>query len=77
MNAPSEILSGLACCTKEELKNVSGGRGRVTVCRWLNKQGIRFIMGIDNWPKVPRMVILAHLGGIQQAENDEPRLHLP
>lgn len=63
--------------TREELKDMTGGRRPQTICRWLDSEGIRYAIGIDGWPRVLRSVILVRFGDVNQtAANHEPRLHL-
>lgn len=61
---------------REELKALTGGKRPVTICRWLDGEGLRYVIARDGWPRVLRSVILIHLGNIGQAGSHEPRLHL-
>lgn len=60
--------------TREELIELTGGRRPSSVCHWLDRQGIRYAIARDGWPRVLRSVILVHLGA--PSANNEPQLHL-
>jgi hypothetical protein len=66
------------CCTNDELRELSGGRVPKTVCRWLDMQRIRYVTGLDGWPRVPREAMLAHIGATAPGSAcHEPRMRLP
>lgn len=63
--------------TREELKDLSGGKRPSSICHWLDCEGIRYAVGLDGWPRVLRSVILVRFGDTAQSHsNHEPRLHL-
>lgn len=62
-----------------ELRELSGYQKRSAQIRWLEAQGIAFLIGGDGLPKVLRAVVIARLGGTLAVapEVREPRLRLP
>jgi len=71
-------IPSVLCCSNDELKELSGGRRPITVRRWLDRQKIRYVTGLDGWPRVPRLAMLAHIGALQpDAMPHEPKLRLP
>lgn len=61
--------------TRSELIELTGGKRRSTVRGWLDREGIRYAIGLDGWPRVLRSVMLVHLGQTNP-DAHEPRLHL-
>jgi hypothetical protein len=63
--------------SREELKELTGGRRSSNICQWLDSEGIRYAVGLDGWPRVLRSVILVRFGDTAQLQtHNEPRLHL-
>ncbi len=62
-----------------ELRELSGYQKPSAQMRWLDAQGIAFLVGGDGLPKVLRSVVIARLGGALPvpAEAREPKLRLP
>jgi hypothetical protein len=65
--------------SNEELRELSGYQKRSAQMRWLEAQGIAFLIGGDGVPKVLRSVVIARLGGTTpvEAKPKEPQLRLP
>lgn len=61
--------------TADELRELTGAKRRATISRWLDDQRIPYLVGVDGWPRVSRVVISARVGESMQASR-EPRLHL-
>jgi len=63
--------------SRDELKELSGGKRPSSICHWLDSEGIRYAVGLDGWPRVLRSVILVRFGDTAQIHSsNEPRLHL-
>ena len=63
--------------TRDELKDLTGGRRPSSIIHWLDGEGIRYAVGLDGWPRVLRSVILVRFGDTAQCTSiHEPRLHL-
>lgn len=60
--------------SRENLIALAGSSRPKVVARWLGKQGIPFVVGIDGWPRVLCSVVEARMGGLTQPKR-EPRLH--
>ena len=46
------------------------------MCRWLEREGIPFVVAADGKPRVLQAVIMGRLGGQVVPPNPEPRLRL-
>lgn len=63
--------------TRDELKDLTGGKRPSSIMHWLDAENIRYAIGLDGWPRVLRSVILIRFGDINQTQAiHEPRLHL-
>lgn len=61
--------------SRAELIELTGAKRPGAICAWLDREGIRHVVGIDGWPRVLRSVILARLDPSTVASH-EPRLRL-
>ncbi len=61
--------------TRDELKELTGAKRPSSICPWLDREGIRYAIGVDGWPRVLRSVILVRLDPAAKVHN-EPRLRL-
>lgn len=61
---------------RKDLIALSGAVRPTTVTRWLERNGIRYITGIDGWPRVLQSVIESKMGGSTETIRKEPRLRL-
>lgn len=59
--------------TNEELIELTGYKKAAYMPRWLKKNGYRFEIGADGWPKVLRTSVITKLGG--SMAHREPRLN--
>lgn len=65
--------------SNDELRELSGYQKPTAQMRWLEAQGIAYLVGGDGLIKVLRSVVIARLGGTAPAEAKarEPQLRLP
>lgn len=55
-------MSEIDCVDLEYLKELSGCRQKKPLINWLNKQGYKFCIREDGWPKVTKGYISYRLG---------------
>lgn len=61
---------------RKDLIALTGSVRPSTVTQWLERNGIRYLSGIDGWPRVLQSVIEAKMGGSPTSTAKEPRLRL-
>ncbi len=59
--------------TRQELIDLTGAKGPKAAARWLDRERIRYAIGLDGWPRVLRSVILAHLGEVPPPNESRSR----
>ena len=62
--------------TDEALAQLTGLQRPSAMCRWLEREGIPFVVAEDGKPRVLQAVIMGRLGGQVVPPNPEPRLRL-
>ena len=60
------------CLTRDELRDLSGGKRRSRVLRWLRDNGFRPKLGLDGWPRVDRDIYKQIMSGSVAKTNTEP-----
>ena len=61
---------------RPEIIELSGLHRQSAVCRWLDRQGIQYLVGADGWPRVLRSAIMERLGGQIVPHTAQPELIL-
>ena len=59
--------------TRSDLIALAGTSRPKIVARWLAREGLPYIVGVDGWPRVLVSVVEARMGGMTQQKR-EPRL---
>ena len=62
--------------TDEALAQLTWLQRPSAMCRWLEREGIHFVVAADGKPRVLQAVIMGRLGGQVVPPNPEPRLRL-
>lgn len=62
--------------TDEALAQLTGLQRPSAMRRWLEREGIPFVVAADGKPRVLQAVIMGRLGGQVVPPNPEPRLRL-
>jgi hypothetical protein len=60
---------------RDTLIDITGLKRRSAVRRWLDRQGIPYLVGADGWPRVLQAVMMERLGA-QAPQIPEPKLRL-
>ncbi len=62
------------CLTRAELEELAHRRRPSAIRRWLDQQGVRYMLDADGWPQVLRAPLVDRLGASGQTVR--PRLRL-
>lgn len=60
----------------DDLKTLTGLLRPHAIRRYLDDEGIPYMIGADGWPRVLQAVLLERLGGQQRPLTEEPKLRL-
>lgn len=66
----------LEVASSEELKRLTGLMRPSAIKRYLDDEGIPYMIGADGWPRVLQALLLERLGGQRKPQVIEPRLRL-
>jgi hypothetical protein len=66
----------LEVASPDELKRLTGLMRPSAIKRYLDDEGIPYMIGADGWPRVLQAVLLERLGGKRKPPSNEPMLRL-